>query len=84
MEPFYKLDELTTKRILKLIETCDGFGLGNVNFTYYATPGHEEVDLNLSLYNSGWELVVIVDRPSARDMYKIVNGQIKHDYSEKD
>lgn len=84
MKPFYELDDLTKNRILELIKTCDGLELGNVNFSYYATPGNDPVDFHLSLYNNGWELVVIVDRPGTRDMYEIKDGQIKHDYSEKD
>lgn len=84
MKPFYDLDDLTTRRILELIKTCEGTGLGNVSFFYYALPMQDEMEFQIIQSKSGWELVCDNEDRGTRDMYKIIGGQIKYDYSEKD
>lgn len=84
MKPYYELDLTTRNRIIGLINQCEISNLGNVSFEYYATPKRDEVTFRMEQNNSGWELVVIARRSDTRDIYKIVGGQITHDYSERD
>ena len=84
MKPYYKLDDLTTRRILELIKTCEGTGLGNVSFFYYALPMQDEIEFQMIQTNSGWELTCDNEDEGTRDIYKVIDGQITHEYSEKD
>ena len=84
MNPYYLIDDLTTRRILKLIEACDATELGNASFIYYEMPKHDEVEFYLNKLRHGWQLVVNLKIKDERDIYKIVDNQLVYGYSEKD
>ena len=84
MESYYELDQETKDRILKLVETCKELHLGNVSFDYYETPRDPAVDFYISQRKDDWELVVSSHYESHRDVYRITDGIIKYDFSEKE
>ena len=84
MKPFYKIDDLTTRRIFELIETCENTGLGNVSFFYYALPKQDEMEFQMIQLKSGWELTCEDEDRGTRDIYKVFDGQIIFSYSERD
>ncbi len=84
MKPYHKLDLTTRNRIIGLINQCEISNLGNVSFDYYSMPKIEAKSFRMSKNNLGWELVVIAKDSLTRDIYKVLDGQITHDYSEKD
>lgn len=84
MNPFHQLDLTTRNRVLGLIKQCEISNLGNVSFEYYPTPRIEAKSFRMEQNISGWELTVSKRRSNTRDIYKIVGGQIAHEYSEKD
>ena len=83
-QPYYELDESTRNIIIELLNKAKELDLGNVNFHYYGTPGSEETDFYISEYKSYWELVVKQSWKKTTDIYKILDGSITYDYSEKD
>ncbi len=77
-QPYYELDESTKHIILELLNKAKELDLGNVNFHYYAT------DFYITEYKTYWELVVKQRWKKTTDIYKILDGSISYDYSEKD
>lgn len=84
MKPYYELDENTRHIILELLNKAKELDLGNVNFHYYAAPGSEETDFYITEYKSYWELVVKQRWKKTTDIYRILDGVITYQYSEKD
>jgi len=85
MKPYYELDENTRHIILELLKKAQELDLGNVNFHYYSTPkSHEEVDFYITEYKNYWELVVKQRWAKTADIYRILDGVITYQYSEKD
>jgi len=84
MNPYYKIDDITTTRILGLIDKCKELSLGNVSFVYFALPKHDEIRFRLTEDNHGWELVVIARRTEEVDAYRITEDKLVYEYSEKD
>lgn len=84
MKPYYDLDLTARDRIICLIKQCEICNLGNVSFEYYPTPRHEAKTFRLEQNNLGWELVVTGRRSGSRDIYKVIDRNINHEYSEKD
>jgi hypothetical protein len=76
MEKHYELDEVTRHRILELIKTCSVLELGNVSFKYYK----ELIDFYMLEEGDHWQLVVVLPF-GKRDVYKIAEGIITHEYS---
>jgi len=79
MEKHYELDEKTRHRILELINTCSKLELGNVSFKYYK----ELIDFYMLEDGDHWQLVVVLPF-GKRDVYKIVEGIITHEYSSEE
>lgn len=84
MKPYHQLDLTTENRIVGLIKQCEISNLGNVSFEYYPTPRVEAKTFRMEQNNSGWERIVIERRSGTKDIYKVLGGQINHEYSEKD
>lgn len=84
MNPYHELDITTRSRIIGLIKQCEISNLGNVSYEYYPTPRNEAKTFHMEQNNSGWELVVSERRSGTRDIYKVFDDQITHQYSEKD
>ena len=84
MNPYHELNLTTRNRIIGLIKQCEISNLGNVAFEYYPRPSKDGKRFSMTQNNLGWEIIVSGRRSGTRDMYMIVDGQIKHDYSEKD
>lgn len=84
LEPCYKLDKNTRHIILELHNKCIELDLGNVSFRYFTTLSHDEVMFYISEYKTYWELVVVQRWAQTRDIYKILNGVITYECSEKD
>ena len=85
MKPYYEIDEVTTMRILELTKKCDSFCLDNVKFEY--TSISSDIIFSMDRTDSGWILDVISRRINATrelDEYKIIDGQLIYQYSEKD
>lgn len=82
--PYYELDLTTRNRIIGLINQCEISNLGNVSFEYFERPNQDSLVFCMSQTNWGWDLIVIGERLSARDIYKIIDNVIRYDYSEKD
>lgn len=84
--PYYELNLETKNIVLELIIKCQVLNLGNINFQYFFTSKTPyEVFFYISKYNTYWELVVKCDQGTEEtDIYKIVDGVINYDYSEKD
>ncbi|HEY8805101.1 MAG TPA: hypothetical protein VIM70_11535 [Clostridium sp.] len=73
----YNIDEITTKRILGLINKCEETELGNSTFEYYdSSSGCGHIAFSMTENNKGWELTVITRRSGARDMYNIIGGSL--------
>lgn len=84
MKPFYTLDQVTKNIVLELIRKCEKLQLGNINFQYFFTAKtHYEVYFYMTEYNAYWELVV-KKSTGETDVYKIADGTINYNYSEKD
>lgn len=84
-QPYYELDESTRHIIVELYNKAKELDLGNVSFQYYPTlKSSEEVHFYITEYKSYWEIVVAQRWAKTRDIYKLVDGSITYDYSEKD
>ncbi len=84
MKAYYAIDEITTRRILELIQKCDSFCLDNVKFEY--TGISSDVIFSMDKTKSGWVLVVVsmkVNTARELDEYKIVEGKLVYQYSER-
>lgn len=80
MQPYYNLDDSTRHIIIELIKKCLELDLGNVSFSYY----QDGADFYLSENKNGWELVVKKKWDKTADIYRIIDGAINYQYSEKD
>jgi len=83
MNPYYELDESTSHIIIELLSKCMDLDLGNVNFQYFPTHGKDEVDFYLTEYKAYWEIVVKERGAKTTDIYRIIDGVIIYQYSEK-
>ena len=84
MQPYYELDENTSHIINGLLNKCVELDLGNVSFQYYPTPGKDEVDFYLTECRAYWEVVVKNKWSKTTGIYRIIDGVIIYQYSEKD
>jgi hypothetical protein len=84
MQPYFELNESTSHIIFELLNKCLELDLGNVSFHYYPTPGKDEVDFYITEYKNHWEVVVKNRRSKTTDIYRIIDGVIIYQYSEKD
>lgn len=82
MQPYYELDQSTSRIITELVDKCIELDLGNVNFSYY----DDQVDFYMVEYKNYWQLVVSQKQGHyrTRDLYKIVDKQIIYQDSERD
>jgi hypothetical protein len=87
-KPYYELNPETKNIVLELIQKCKVLKLGNINFQYFfSSKTPYEVFFYVSEYNTYWELIVKQEpiyKAEETDVYKIVDGVINYDYSEKD
>lgn len=84
-KPYYEIERDTRNTILELTKKCTELDLGNVNFQYYATRSRtEETEFYLTEYKEYWELVVKQRWAKTADIYRIEEGVLKYQYSEKD
>lgn len=84
-KPYYEIDKDTQNIIMELQKKCKELDLGNVNFQYYATRSRsEETEFYLTEYKEYWELVVKQRWAKTADIYRIKEGTMKYQYSEKD
>jgi len=84
-KPYYELDQETRNIILELQKKCIELDLGNVSFHYYPTRTRmEETEFYLTEYKEYWELVVKQRWAKTADIYRIKDGDIIYQYSEKD
>ena len=82
-KPYYKMSEDTKNKILGLIKKCQDLNIGNINFQYFYTKETPyEVFFYITEYNNYWELVI--KKEYETDIYKIVNGIMEYQFSEKD
>lgn len=80
--PYYKMPENIKTIILELVKKAFEIDLGNVNFTVFGRD--DDIGFFLSERIGFWDLVVAYDRACKRDIYKIVDGVLIYEYSEKD
>lgn len=84
-KPYYQIDQETQNIILELQKKCKELDLGNINFQYYpARRRPEETTFYLTEYKEHWELVVKEKWAKTADIYRIEEGVLKYQYSEKD
>lgn len=84
-KPFYEVDQETQNIIMELQKKCKELDLGNVNFQYYPTRSRtEETEFYLTEYKEHWELVVKQRWAKTADIYRIKEGTMNYQYSEKD
>lgn len=87
-KPYYELNSETKNIVLDLIKKCEKLKLGNINFQYFfSSETPYEVFFYISEYNTYWELIVKREptfKVEETDVYRIVDGVINYDYSEKD
>lgn len=82
-KPYYEMNEGTKNIIFELIEKCKDLNIGNINFQYFYTKENPyEVFFYITEYSSYWELVI--KKESSNDIYKIVDGIMEYQFSEKD
>lgn len=83
-KPYYMLNTETQNIVLALIKKCKDLNLGNINFQYFFTRETPyEVFFYITEYNKYWELIVKRNNDAEEtDIYKIIDGTIKYDYSE--
>jgi len=87
-KPYYELNPETKNIVYELIKKCQELKLGNLNFQYFfSSETPYEVFFYITEYNDFWELIVKQEpilKAEETDVYKIVDGVIKYDYSERD
>lgn len=84
-KPCYEIDQETRKIILELKRKCIELYLGNINFRYYnVTKFGEEIKFHLTECKYYWELVVMQRWAKTADIYRIEEGSLNYQYSEKD
>jgi len=80
-KPFYEITEDTRRLILELQNKAIELNLGNISFHLFED---DTIEFRQAEYSTYWELVVGMHWNKQRDIYKIINGVISYQYSEKD
>lgn len=84
-QPYYEIGQETKTIIFELLKKCKELDLGNINFHYYPTKASmEETEFYLTEYKNYWELTVKQRWAKTIDIYRLGEGTITYQYSEKD